>query len=185
MLQPWEEGEILVFGACVSSGFEDPRVSEFLELGGQRCFRSGDLGRWETSWEGGDTLLVVGRCNQMVKLRGQRVELALVELALTSSDLGQLIHPSTSAGEDEEISGGVSSSTRGSGPIFVEAACLLDHPGDCPHLVAAVVLTEPHDASVVPAARRALRELLPPVAVPDRLVPVTQMPRLPGGRPRG
>lgn len=142
----------------MSSGyFEDPSASEFLELGGERCFRSGDLGRWETSREGGDTLVVLGRCNQMVKLRGQRVELALVELVLTS-DLGQLI--------------------GSSGPIFVEAACLLDPGG--PSLVAAVVLAEPNDASVVPAARRALRELLPPVAVPDRLVPVTQMPRLPG-----
>eukprot|EP00438_Fugacium_kawagutii_P000388 Skav209642 [mRNA] locus=scaffold650:9803:16787:- [translate_table: standard] len=106
-----EEGEILVFGACVAPGyFEDPTAPEFLELGDQRCFRSGDVGCWETSQEGSDTLVVLGRCNQMVKLRGQRVELALVELALTSSDLNQLTWKSSDTEDD-------SSATRdGSSP---------------------------------------------------------------------
>ena len=34
-----------------------------------RCFRSGDVGRWAVAQNGGETLQILGRCNQMVKVR--------------------------------------------------------------------------------------------------------------------
>ena len=38
-------------------------------LGFTRCFRSGDVGRWAVAQNGRETLQILGRCNQMVKVR--------------------------------------------------------------------------------------------------------------------
>ncbi|CAK9066552.1 unnamed protein product [Durusdinium trenchii] len=152
-----EEGEVFVSGACVSSGyFEDPvgTAAAF----GVRGFRSGDLGRWERSQ----------RCNQLVKLRGQRVELNSVQLALTSLELAQLAQLAAPSPEG--------SSCR---PIFRDACCVVHQSA----LVAAVVFSGQWEGCRdLNAVRSALAELLPACAVPAHLLALPTLPTLTSGK---
>ncbi|MBP2472795.1 amino acid adenylation domain-containing protein [Crossiella equi] len=74
----WVPGELWIGGTGVALGYRgDPeRTRErFVEHGGQRWYRTGDLGRY---WADG-TLEFLGRTDHQVKLRGHRVELGEVE----------------------------------------------------------------------------------------------------------
>jgi amino acid adenylation domain-containing protein len=76
-----ETGEIFVAGAGVARGYlnrPDLTTARFLELGGRRVYRSGDLGR---RGAGGD-LEYLGRMDDQVKIRGFRVELGEIETVL-------------------------------------------------------------------------------------------------------
>ncbi len=82
--QPEITGEIVLSGVGVASGYwnrpEQSARSFFKsDSSGQRCYRSGDLGRYDSSGR----LLFVGRQDNQVKLRGFRIELN--EIALTVS----------------------------------------------------------------------------------------------------
>ncbi len=80
---PGEAGEICIGGPGVARGYrghpEETRA-RFVQAGagGQRIFRSGDLGRVDS--EG--NLEFIGRADGQVKLRGLRVELGEIEAAL-------------------------------------------------------------------------------------------------------
>ena len=127
---------------------------------------------------------ILGRCNQMVKLRGQRVELSLVELALTSLTSKQLEDATSLDATSQNLTdlADASDASEVSPPIFLEAACcLVDR--DLPSLVAAVVPSPDGSrrGGLAFAARKALMKQLPAVAVPCRLLLVPEIPRLPGG----
>eukprot|EP00435_Cladocopium_sp_Y103_P029542 s2313_g7.t1 len=174
-----EEGEIFIFGACLSSGYFEDAISSsadaFVTLSDRRRgFRSGDVGRWAKARNGGQTLQILGRCNQMVKVRGQRVELSLVELALTSLRSQDLDISEESARCQDQ---------QDHHPIFSEATCcLVDHRGTA--TLAAAVVADPATvaAAVAETARRALAQRLPAAAVPGKVLVLAEMPRLPGGK---
>ncbi|TKC90315.1 amino acid adenylation domain-containing protein [Trinickia terrae] len=92
-------GTIYVEGASVGPGYWNrPELSaeRFVrQPGGARMLRTGDLGRWLPDGQ----LLHLGREDFQIKVRGQRVELPAVELALAS-------HPDIAAaaaiGRDDE-----------------------------------------------------------------------------------
>lgn len=77
----WVVGELWIGGSGVADGYRgDPETSarQFVHAGGQRWYRTGDLGRY---WSGG-TLEFLGRVDQQVKIRGHRIELGEIEAAL-------------------------------------------------------------------------------------------------------
>ncbi|WP_028695077.1 non-ribosomal peptide synthetase [Pseudomonas cremoricolorata] len=79
-----ELGELYIGGAQLARGYlnaPDAQAQAFIEhpwLPGQRLYRSGDLARYRP--EGG--IVLYGRADQQVKLRGFRVELAEIEAQL-------------------------------------------------------------------------------------------------------
>ncbi len=86
-LLPWgARGELYIGGAGVSSGYhlrDDLTAERFPELrptdaGGERLYRTGDRVCWNERGE----LVYSGRLDFQVKIRGHRVELGEVELAL-------------------------------------------------------------------------------------------------------
>ena len=71
-------GELLIGGDGLSRGYLHPAdkdAARFLSFRGERCYRTGDLCRWND-----DGLLeYLGRIDQQVKLRGYRIELGEIE----------------------------------------------------------------------------------------------------------
>jgi amino acid adenylation domain-containing protein len=85
----WVPGELWIGGAGIALGYRnDPATSarSFIQVDGERWYRTGDMGRY---WPDG-TLEFLGRIDQQVKIRGNRIELGEVEAALSS-------HPSVTA----------------------------------------------------------------------------------------
>jgi amino acid adenylation domain-containing protein len=77
----WVPGELWIGGTGVAAGYRgDPaRTAErFVEHLGVRWYRTGDLGRYRP----GGLLEFLGRLDQQVKVRGNRIELGEVETAL-------------------------------------------------------------------------------------------------------
>ncbi|MEV6041781.1 amino acid adenylation domain-containing protein, partial [Nonomuraea sp. NPDC052116] len=80
----WVAGELWIGGAGVAIGYRgDPETTsaKFVESGGERWYRTGDLGRY---WPDG-TLEFLGRADHQVKIRGHRIELGEIEAALEAS----------------------------------------------------------------------------------------------------
>lgn len=76
-------GEIRVGGNGVAIGYlnrPDLTKAAFIYENGERCYKTGDLGRWLPTGE----LQILGRSDTQVKLRGQRVELSEIEHHLAS-----------------------------------------------------------------------------------------------------
>ncbi len=74
-------GEIYLGGAGVTQGYLNrPTLTQekFVELDGQRFYRTGDLGRFDLD----GNLAILGRSDFQIKLRGIRIELGEIELAL-------------------------------------------------------------------------------------------------------
>lgn len=80
---PGQPGEIAVVSDHLSPGYPfDPELTrrQFGLYGGRRTFFTGDLGRWDER----DGLIVLGRKDSRVKIRGVGVHTLEVEAALTS-----------------------------------------------------------------------------------------------------
>jgi amino acid adenylation domain-containing protein/thioester reductase-like protein len=85
LLPPGAQGEIVIGGACLGSGyFNDPeRTAQafirnpFPEIPGERLYRTGDLGYFDAAGK----LWFIGRKDFQVKIGGVRVELGEIETA--------------------------------------------------------------------------------------------------------
>lgn len=78
-------GELYVGGAGVAKGYlNNPELTEksFAQFNGERIYKTGDYARWT---DGGD-VVILGRSDNQVKLRGLRIELGEVERAILSCD---------------------------------------------------------------------------------------------------
>ncbi len=76
-------GELIIGGLGVALGYNNlPQQTEksFIEYEGQRFYRSGDYAKWS---ENGD-VIILGRKDNQVKLRGLRIELGEIEKCLTN-----------------------------------------------------------------------------------------------------
>ncbi|MBF0518245.1 MAG: amino acid adenylation domain-containing protein, partial [Nitrospirae bacterium] len=80
------EGELCIGGRCLARGYKNkPEMTaeKFItiaEAGGQRLYRSGDMGRWLPD----GNIECTGRKDDQLKIRGYRVELSEVEYAISS-----------------------------------------------------------------------------------------------------
>jgi D-alanine--poly(phosphoribitol) ligase subunit 1 len=75
-----KRGEILIAGPNVSPGYlarPDLTANAFFQHGGQRAYRTGDLGRFRNN-----LLFFEGRIDEQIKLYGYRIELGDVEANL-------------------------------------------------------------------------------------------------------
>ncbi|MDX3225470.1 non-ribosomal peptide synthase/polyketide synthase [Streptomyces sp. ME19-01-6] len=143
-------GELYLAGSGVSRGYENNPamtaerfVADPFGPAGTRMYRSGDLVRWRE-----DGLMeFAGRADEQVKLRGFRVELREVEIALTScGGIGQAV-----------------------------ALVREDRPGD--KRLVGYVVPEPGAPAPDPAALRArLAARLPDFMVPSALVVLDALP---------
>ncbi len=71
-------GEIVITGAALADGYCDGGAGGFYTLAGLRLYRTGDLGRLCAD----GTLVVLGRRDRQLKLRGWRIEPGQLEAAL-------------------------------------------------------------------------------------------------------
>ena len=77
ILESGEHGEVVIAGPNVSLGYlhrPDLTASAFIEVEGQRAYRTGDAGHFE-----GDLLFFDGRMDFQIKLHGYRIELGDIE----------------------------------------------------------------------------------------------------------
>lgn len=75
-------GELLISGCGVALGYN--KLSEqtekaFIEFEGERTYRSGDYAKWTPNGE----VIILGRTDNQVKLRGLRIELSEIEKCLS------------------------------------------------------------------------------------------------------
>ncbi|HEX5708928.1 MAG TPA: condensation domain-containing protein, partial [Pyrinomonadaceae bacterium] len=88
-------GEIHIGGEGVSRGYlnrDELTAEKFVELDGERYYRSGDVGRWVLVSDGGGQsdgvgdaeVEFLGRVDEQVKVRGFRVELGEIEAVVSS-----------------------------------------------------------------------------------------------------
>ncbi|MCM3884600.1 alpha/beta fold hydrolase [Frankia sp. R82] len=143
-----EVGEVEVTSAYLSAGYwQNPALTaeKFVPLpDGRATCRTGDLGRWEPD----GTLVLLGRRDAAVKIRGYLVEPSEVEAALLRS------------------------------PEIAEAVVTAVTGPDEPNRLVAYVVPAVHGNTLSPArVRRALRERLPVWMVPATIVPIAELPR--------
>ncbi|MDZ5458485.1 amino acid adenylation domain-containing protein [Azohydromonas lata] len=80
---PGAAGELMLAGSQVCSAYWNQPAQDlraFTTIGGQRWYRSGDLVRDDPRWG----LCYLGRTDRQVKIKGYRIELQEVELAVSS-----------------------------------------------------------------------------------------------------
>lgn len=78
-------GELLIQGYGVALGYNklpEQTAKAFIEFKGERTYRSGDYAKWTAD---GD-VIILGRTDNQVKLRGLRIELGEIEKCLTAID---------------------------------------------------------------------------------------------------
>ncbi len=151
------EAELWLSGSSLAVGYlrrEALNAERFVALpvgpGGMllRCYRTGDLVRRLA----GDELEYLGRVDDQVKLRGLRVELGEIEIALN-------VHPQ----------------------VRDSAVCVIDTPAG-PALGGCLVCADDVDASVVDSVKALLRRTLPEHMVPRQYVAVDRLPLTPSGK---
>lgn len=149
-------GELCIGGAQLARAYRggaDANTESFLEdplRPGERLYRSGDLGRLLPD----GTLLLCGRRDHQVKVRGFRIEPAEVERALLAE------------------------------PGVAQAVVRPWRPDEATEaqLIGYVEPTAEADPDWREALRAALARRLPAPLVPARLIPVARMPRLANGK---
>ncbi|ALI10217.1 MULTISPECIES: condensation domain-containing protein [Pseudomonas] len=166
-------GEIAIGGASLAQGYlGNPRLTaeKFMPdpFGepGARLYRSGDLGTWNER----DELVLLGRSDHRVKIRGYRIDLAEIEYALTAIE------------GVEEAAVVVSASPHGE-PIllaYVKAQPLsVEKVGRLAQLLRArfPVKRKTVQAPLSEQLRTVLQAKLPFYMVPARIVQLDELPR--------
>jgi acyl-coenzyme A synthetase/AMP-(fatty) acid ligase/thioesterase domain-containing protein/acyl carrier protein len=155
-VQPGEIGRIVVTSRYLAEGYwRDPQTTA-ARFGidpndsGVRSFDTGDLGRFDELGQ----LEHCGRADGRLKIRGHRVDPAVVERALTSID----------------------------GIHEAAVVAIEDAATEQSQLVAYIVSAEAADAPADRDVRTALRERLPDYMIPSRLVRLGALPRTAGGK---
>jgi amino acid adenylation domain-containing protein len=141
-------GEIYLGGAGVTQGYlnrPDLTQEKFVQLDGERFYRTGDLGRFDRD----GNLAILGRSDFQIKLRGIRIELEEIELALRKA-------PGVRDG-------------------VVVARTLGDRADDEKSLVAYVVLESPQKTTMADL-RQFLQTQLPDYMVPTAFVGLEALP---------
>jgi len=86
LIQPQEEGEIVVVGDSVGSGYVDPKIEDqrnFVLIDGERAYRTGDLGFIEDG-----EIYMTGRNANLIKYQGYRIDPREIEtIVLESSNI--------------------------------------------------------------------------------------------------
>ncbi len=153
-------GELYISGTAVGRGyFEQPRLTAERFVAnpfapGTRMYRTGDIGRWEIGALGEPELVILGRRDFQVKLRGQRVELGEIEAALREQD-----------GVEDVVVVGVNTD----GKVDRKAAALV-----------AYVVCDDADAGT--RLRDSIEDRLPAHLVPSHIVVLDDLPRNPSGK---
>lgn len=78
-------GELYIGGAGVAKGYRnlpDKTAGAFVEYRGERMYRSGDYAKWDKN----GNIIILGRLDNQVKLRGLRIELGEIESVIESYD---------------------------------------------------------------------------------------------------
>lgn len=151
---PGEIGEIIIRSEYLASGYwRDPESSRraFAPIAPEDptpSFRTGDLGRRDAA----GCLTHLGRKDQQVKIRGNRVEVLEVEAAL-----------------------------REVGGVTAAAIVIRPRPAGEPGLTAFFVPSQPGVPSSA-TVRTALAEWLPRFMIPSSLIARAELPTLPGGK---
>ncbi|WP_432279282.1 amino acid adenylation domain-containing protein [Nocardia brasiliensis] len=93
LVPPGVVGELYVAGPGIARGYLDrvgatsaAFVADPFGPTGSRMYRTGDLVRWLPNGAEGGVLIVVGRADNQIKLRGQRLELGEIETVLAGFD---------------------------------------------------------------------------------------------------
>ncbi|GHJ35185.1 non-ribosomal peptide synthetase [Streptomyces sp. TS71-3] len=79
----WVPGELWIGGAGLAEGYlgdAERTAAKFVTRGGERWYRTGDLGRYRP----GGTIEFLGRTDQQMKIAGHRIEAGEVEAALAA-----------------------------------------------------------------------------------------------------
>ena len=145
---PGEAGQIVVISDFLSGGYRDPTHAAVGKFGvaadGRPCYRMGDLGRFD----GDGNLILVGRTDAAVKVRGYLVEPGDVEAAFLASGSASevIVIPETDSSDNVRLT-----------------AYFVPKPAGRADSVAVI--------------RRRLRELLPEYMVPTSIMQLTQLPR--------
>ena len=154
-------GEAWIGGATVAPGYwrqpeltEERFVVNALSGSSRRWFRTGD----RVAWSADGRLLFQGREDEQIKLRGFRIEPGEVEAALL--ELPEIQEAAV-----------VSRSIGSSGAAVVEDGA-----------TSLVAFVEPAAAESVANWREGLAKRLPGHMIPDRLVALPELPRLPNGK---
>ena len=147
-------GELYIGGACVAQGYlnrDELSAERFLDdpfAPGARMYRTGDLARWRED----GVIEYLGRADQQVKIRGQRVELGEIETLLCAA------------------------------PGVAEAAVALHADATGPAVLAAYVVPAPGARLDGDALRRRLALKLPEHMVPSAYAELTALPLTPSGK---
>lgn len=145
------EGRIAVKSGHLAQGYwrRDELTSEvFKSAGDRRMFVTGDVGRFLPD----GSLEHLGRMDRLVKIRGQRVDLAEVEVAIRANEGVQ------------------------------DVAVIAPEGGRQERRVTAYVVLHAGKAMEGNELRRALRVVLPTHMVPDEVVTLERLPQTPGGK---
>ncbi|KAK6209056.1 hypothetical protein LQW54_006656 [Pestalotiopsis sp. IQ-011] len=173
-----EVGELIVEGAIVGPGYlgnaektsevfiEDPAflVAGSKEFPGRRgrCYKTGDLVKYDVD----GSIIFVGRGDQQVKLRGQRIELAEIEH-----------HMSDKLPAETRIAAEVIKPNGGTGdPMLV--AFISEKAGLVPSFESLLGSFSPEITAALTGMNKALSEYLPIYMVPAAYIPLQIMPLL-------
>lgn len=156
-------------GATAASFVPDP----FTGRAGSRLYRVGDLGRWRVDESGekdGDgRLLLLGRIDHQVKLRGFRVELGEIEVALHGQPGVR-----QAAVALRETPAGEAGDSRLVAYLVLETERAPESKGE--------LAASPAPDELVVALREGLREELPEHMVPSDFMVLGRLPRTPTGK---
>ncbi|MEO1335880.1 MAG: condensation domain-containing protein, partial [Myxococcota bacterium] len=149
-------GEIYLGGAGVTRGYHQrPGLTAerfvpdpFSSVPGARMYRTGDLGRHTVNGE----IAFLGRTDHQVKVRGHRIELGEIDVALAG-------HPDVS-----------------------EAVVIADHDDGGHARIVAYIASHTANAPTVESIREHLHSRLPSYMVPALFVALAELPKTPNGK---